>query len=176
MNFADLFDYDPESGLLTWKVRRSNRIAVGQVAGAKQINHSSKAYRRHYLHVRLAEGTFLVHRIVWEIVTGEPVPAGMQIDHIDNDGTNNRWTNLRLGSRSQNMGNRRRNRSRKYDLPKGVQYHIRDDLYVGRLGDRAIKYSKNIAVAEAAYNEAAEKHYGEFARPDDGTVNSGENS
>jgi len=172
MNFADLFDYDPETGLLTWKVRRSNRVAIGQVAGAKQINHSDKAYRRHYLHVRLAQGTFLVHRIIWEIMTGTPVPAGLQIDHIDNDGTNNRWANLRLGSRSQNMGNRSRNRSRKYDLPKGVGFHNRDCLYYGRLCDHTVKYSKDIAIAEAAYNQAAREHYGDFAKPDDGSETS----
>lgn len=36
-----------------------------------------------------------VHRAVWEAFYG-PIPAGMEVDHIDHDPTNNRLANLQL--------------------------------------------------------------------------------
>lgn len=42
------------------------------------------------------------HRLVWETFNGD-IPNGFEIDHIDNDKTNNRLDNLRLVTRSENM-------------------------------------------------------------------------
>lgn len=46
----------------------------------------------------------LVHKLVWEAFNG-PVPAGLEIDHIDRCYTNNKITNLRVVTHSQNMLN-----------------------------------------------------------------------
>ena len=43
----------------------------------------------------------LVHRIVWETYNGE-IPAGKEIDHIDNDKKNNKFDNLQLLNHSAN--------------------------------------------------------------------------
>lgn len=43
-----------------------------------------------------------VHRIVWEVHNG-PIPAGMEIDHIDMDKTNNHISNLRLVTHAENI-------------------------------------------------------------------------
>ena len=45
-----------------------------------------------------------VHRYVWEQANG-PIPAGMCIDHINRDHTDNRLENLRLATYSQNFMN-----------------------------------------------------------------------
>lgn len=46
---------------------------------------------------------FYAQRIIWKWMTGnEPVD---QIDHIDGDKLNNRWSNLRAASRRQNLYN-----------------------------------------------------------------------
>jgi hypothetical protein len=166
MRFTDLFNYDPDTGLLTWKVSRSNRIKIDQVAGSLQINHKGKPYENHYLHVNVGGRYHLVHRIVFEIMTGQVVPPDMQIDHKDGDGTNNRWKNLRFATRSQNMGNRNRNRSRKRDLPKGIDWHNRDRLFVARLANRTVRVSKSLSLAKAAYDVAVNRYFGEFARND----------
>ena len=164
MNFRELFNYDPDTGLLTWKISRSSRIKIGQVAGSLKTCNKNKPYEHYYLHVGFAEGRIMNHRIIWEMMTGEPPPRNMQIDHRDGDGTNNRWANLRLASPSQNMGNRSRNKSRKYDLPKGIVWHKRDKIYIARLNGTAVKYSKSLDVVKAAYAEAAAKYFGEFLR------------
>jgi HNH endonuclease len=162
--FNELFNYDPATGILTWKVSRSNRVRPGQIAGSLQIGHKNKPYERRYLHVSVCKRMFLVHRIAYEMMTGAPVPPGMQIDHVDGDGTNNKWANLRPATRSQNMGNRGRNRFRKHDLPKGIGWHGPDRLYVARIAGRTVKYSKSLTAAKAAYDEAAADYFGEFAR------------
>jgi hypothetical protein len=164
MNFNQLFTYSPRTGILRWKISRSNRIKVGQVAGSLQTNHAGKPYERRYLHVRVGGRFFFVHRIIYQMMTGRPVPVGKQIDHKNGDGTDNRWLNLRVASRSQNMGNRLRNRVRVRDLPKGIQWHGRDQLYVACFNNRGIKYSKSLRVAVAARRAAALAYYGEFAR------------
>ena len=44
----------------------------------------------------------LVHRVVWEAFNG-PVPAGLQINHINEDKTDNRLENLELVTPSKNI-------------------------------------------------------------------------
>ncbi len=164
-NWHERFNYDPETGLLTWKTPRSNRVKVGDIAGSIATTHIGKPYERRYLRVHTMEGLLLAHRIIFEMMTGKPMPEGKHIDHRDNDGLNNKWENLRLCSRSQNMGNRDRNKTRVRDLPKGIDWHSRDSLYIARIGNRAVKYTKSLDEAIAARNEASIKHFGEFHRP-----------
>lgn len=47
--------------------------------------------------------TYLLHRVVFEAVTSEPIPEGMQINHINEDKTDNRFfENLELVTPKQN--------------------------------------------------------------------------
>lgn len=58
---------------------------------------------------------YLVHRVIWEAVTGNPIPSEMQINHISEDKTENFFENLELVSPKQNInfgsGNYRRSKS-----------------------------------------------------------------
>jgi hypothetical protein len=162
--YSALFTYDPDTGDLRWAVSRINRIKVGIRAGTLKQNHIGKPYSRRYWQVRVGEKLIYVHRVAYVLMTGQEIPAGMQIDHRDGDGTNNRWGNLRLATPSQNMGNRGSNRSRRHDLPKGVHRHERDRLFVARLGRQSLGYFKTISAAKAAYDAAAADYFGEFAR------------
>ena len=59
-----------------------------------------------YLQVVLSKDnkqtTFGVHRLVWETFNGKR-PEGMQVNHIDEDKTNNRLDNLNLMTPKQNV-------------------------------------------------------------------------
>ena len=47
-----------------------------------------------------------MHRYAWELKHG-PIPAGMDIDHINRNRLDNRDENLRLATRSQNLARRK---------------------------------------------------------------------
>lgn len=44
-------------------------------------------------------------RMAWLYMTGEMLPREVEIDHIDGDRANNRWSNLRLATSRQNSEN-----------------------------------------------------------------------
>lgn len=46
---------------------------------------------------------YLVHRVIWEAVSGEEIQEGMQINHIDERKDNNMISNLELVSPKQNI-------------------------------------------------------------------------
>ena len=47
--------------------------------------------------------TYLVHRVVWEAVTGAPIPSRMQINHRSEVKTENFFENLELMTPKQNI-------------------------------------------------------------------------
>ena len=46
---------------------------------------------------------YLLHRVVYESVTGSPIPKGYEINHIDERKDNNARSNLELVTHKQNM-------------------------------------------------------------------------
>jgi len=94
-------------------------------------------------------------------------PEGLSIDHIDGNRLNNRKSNLRICTHAQNMCNQkfREGGSSRY---KGVAWHARGKKWVAQI---TVEY-RNVYLglfateeeAAKAYNIAALKHHGEFAR------------
>lgn len=92
-------------------------------------------------------------------------PDGLEVDHVNLDKLDNRRSNLRHCTRTQNLGNvRSKKGSSKY---KGVsktksgawQVHIQKNKKNTSLGT----YASEIEAA-MAYDAAAREHFGEFAR------------
>ena len=46
--------------------------------------------------------TYKLHRVVYEAVSGEPIPKGFEVNHIDEDKSNNRFSNLNLMTHKEN--------------------------------------------------------------------------
>lgn len=153
----EVLNYNPDTGLLTWRIRRGKSTPAGKIAGS--LNHDG------YIHVRVDKLPALAHRIAWVLMTGR-WPKN-QLDHRDRNRANNRWANLRLATASQNQANTGLS-SRNTSGRKGVtwvksrnkwQATIRVDgrhLHIG--------FFDSLAVASAAYQEVARNHHGEFAR------------
>lgn len=91
-----LFDYDPITGMLTRRLRRSHQMP-GYVVG--KITTSG------HLQVMIYNKYYMVHRLVWLWVHGV-LPTG-EIDHINRNPVDNRLSNLRAVSRSENQQNRK---------------------------------------------------------------------
>jgi hypothetical protein len=93
MNPKEILNYDPATGAFVWLVNRSRTAKRGAKAG--------RICGAGYVYI----GRMLAHRVAWKYVTGK-WPNG-QIDHINGNRTDNRWSNLRLSTHSLNQQNLR---------------------------------------------------------------------
>lgn len=95
-------------------------------------------------------------------------PSGVDVDHINGNGLDNRRSNLRLASRSQNNANKpkyKRDATSKY---KGVRRTVNIANPWGaeiKVNGRNLHLGKfpTEEAAALAYNDAALEHFGEFA-------------
>ncbi len=90
---VEIFSYCPESGVLA----RNNRAKSGSVS------HNG------YLRVSIDNQSIAAHRVIWLYMTGS-LPS-TDIDHINHDRLDNRWANLRMVTRKQNMQNAKRSKA-----------------------------------------------------------------
>lgn len=160
-----MLHYDPETGIFIWRTREDarpqwNARYAGKVAGYARTATGG----RQYWSVRIYDWPFHAHRLAYFYMTGLWPLA--EVDHIDNDGLNNRWANLRDATKSQNGANRGASRNNKAGL-KGVTFKngkFRACIFV----DGRQRFLGNFDTAEAAhdaYARAARENFGEYARP-----------
>lgn len=160
-----ILDYDPETGVFTWKHRDDvgkawNTRYAGTIASSLEVRKRD-GYKR--IHISINKKFYRAHRLAYLIMTGE-WPAST-IDHKNGDASDNRWENIRLADFYQQ--NQNRLYSKISGLPKGVYTHKNG------FRSRICIYGKIIhlgtfdcpAAASFAYQIAADIHFGEFARP-----------
>jgi hypothetical protein len=111
----ECFDYLAETGELIWRVRPLhhflserewklvNTRAAGSVAGYVRIKNGAKGYK----YSKVCGKSEAIHRLVL-IWHGYEIPAGMVVDHINQDTHDNRIENLRIVTTAQNLQNQKR--------------------------------------------------------------------
>lgn len=153
-----MLSYDPKTGILRWKVERY-RKHVGDVAGC--IYTSPRGYRA--VNVSVNYYRCAASRIIWLLVKG--VWPTNEIDHIDNDGTNNRWNNLRDVTHSQNGKNLKLKKNNKTGVA-GVHWSSRRKRYVAKIWTNGketfLGYFDNVKDAKVVREKAVLKYHGEF--------------
>lgn len=91
------FHYDPQTGLFRWRFSPRNDIKPWSLAGSGRAD----GYRAlHVWGVGFAE-----HRAAWAYMTGNWPTE--DIDHLNGERDDNRWSNLRMVSTQVNCQNRR---------------------------------------------------------------------
>lgn len=110
-----LLRYDPETGKLFWLPRTADLFVSGhrtregncgnwnsRFAGREAFTaDDGMGYRQGSIFGVL----YRAHRVAFALMTGG-WPTGL-VDHIDGDGRNNRWANLRPASSAENARNKR---------------------------------------------------------------------
>lgn len=92
-------------------------------------------------------------------------PKGMDIDHVNGNGCDNRRCNMRLATRAENNMNRHTS-NRKFPTSSkftGVRWHKRDQRWYVALGKQHLGCFVSETEAAEAYDFAASEQYGEFA-------------
>lgn len=173
---AKLLNYDPETGLFTWRERSASWFASSGKARPPEweanrwnSRHAGKpamtTTNSGYKIGRVDSVILMAHRVAWAIHYGS-WPEN-DIDHIDGDRSNNRICNLRSATRSQNMMNIGVRSSSKSGL-KGVS-PIRGKwmatIGVNGKSEYLGVYECKFAAYEA-YKKRAEELHGEFMKLD----------
>jgi hypothetical protein len=150
----EVLDYNPDTGVFTWKKNLSRTAKVGTSAGWKEegyicIQVKGRAYRAN----RLA---YLYMKGIW--------PKHI-VDHINRVKDDNRWSNLRHATNSQNNINSKKQKNNTSGYV-GVSWHNATRKWSARIGYKGKKLHlgvyETIEEAVDVYNKKAIKLYGEF--------------
>lgn len=156
----EVLDYDPESGVLSWRIRLSPRCRLRRSAGYIGVH----GYRA----IGIDGIRYLAHHLAWFHFYG--VPPKQVLDHKNRRKADNRIANLREATSSQNAMNRKRSAANTTGFKGVARFNKRYN--------RA-KYRSSIRVdgkrlflglfhtpedAYAAYCKRAKELHGEFCR------------
>lgn len=164
----ECFDYDPDSGVVTWKQRPLSHFSnenrhkgwntqyAGKVVGYVRKFKRSKTS---YLSVKLMRKDYLLHRLIYLMVYGVEPEI---IDHADGDGLNNAINNIRNVDRKTNNRNMPLNSKNKSGFI-GVSWASREGKWKSQIRYKGrqvhLGYFEEIDDAIAA-RQLAEKEHG----------------
>ena len=153
---SNYLNYNAKTGSFVWKVK-TKTYNTGDIAG--------KANCRGYVSIWIGGKQYYAHRLAWAFCNGS-WPIG-DIDHVNEDKSDNRILNLRVASRSENMFNRGCNKNNTSGM-KGVVFckktnRWRAQMMVNRKSVNIGRF-KTIEAAANAYMLKAQEIRGEFAK------------
>lgn len=157
----ELYEYFPETGMFR---RRRLPGEYNRKVGGLTPGHACGRY----LGLGIDYRRYYCHRLAWLWIHGE-WPAH-EIDHINGDPHDNRLSNLRAATKSENGYNKRRG-TRNTSGIKGVHYYRKTNKWRAAIS-LGYQRTKHLGLfdtkeeAAEAYRVAAFRVAGEFAKPD----------
>ena len=150
--------YEPDTGIVRWRTALSARTVVGAKVGW--------ANNQGYLKFKIGTTPYFLSRAIWAYVYGY-WPSRL-VDHKNGVRTDNRLTNLRLATNTQNA----RNGKVRRDGLKGATWSYAADKWAAQIGSKenGRKVNNHLGLfdteeaAHLAYCKAAAEMHGEYAR------------
>lgn len=133
-----VLEYNPETGVFIWRERLTNRVNVGDVAGSR--THG-------YVEISIHNRSYRAHHLAWLYVHGVLPSTGI-IDHIDGCKDNNRISNLREASPSQNSQNMREAKNGSKSGLMGATWHSQRGKWMAQI--RANGKNINLGLFDSA--------------------------
>lgn len=128
-DFTDNYvEYCPSKGIFLWKIPTSNRIKKGDIAGC---------YSSRYATVTFKNTKLYIHKLVYYKEAGM-YPLN-ELDHIDHNTKNNKYTNLRLVTSKENAKNKPMRRDNTSGIT-GISLDKHTNKWVVRIKNNQGKY------------------------------------
>jgi len=146
----EVLKYDPDTGIFTWNKKISKRNVVGRPAGC---------LRNGYITIDLFNKRYQAHRLALIYVYGHC--DSKDVDHINGIKNDNRISNLRFATRSENKQNRLSIQPNNKSGYTGVDWHKSSNSW--RATITTMRKQKHLGTfktkeeAHAAYLEAKRK-------------------
>ena len=144
--------YDEECGQFYRRGKIRKGLHVGEVAGST----TSTGYWR----ITIEKKEYLAHRLAWLYMKGEWPEK--DIDHINGNPQDNRWSNLRLCSKRESNLNRGVLSNSRTGV-KGVKLLVSGRFQV-LVDNKSYGTYPDLELAEMVAQEVRNKVHGEFAR------------
>ena len=147
----DIFNYNPDSGVFSWRQGRGP-VKAGHVAGTVNA--------RGYRYITINKRFYLAHRLAWLHFYGV-WPEG-EVDHKNQNKSDNKIENLRDVTHSQNMHNRPKYANNNSGF-RGVSWNRSLALWRAEISVNKKKihlgYFNTAESAYSAYTTAREERY-----------------
>ena len=131
----------------------------------RRLWHCRRVSGRWVAFTDLKEGGVVVEVSMQRYILG--VKPGVDVEYLDGNGLNNQRKNLRVATRSQNNVNSLKPKNNTSGF-KGVYPHSQANKWCAQIGingrRKYLGYFDDPREAALVYNEAAIKHFGEFAQ------------
>lgn len=153
----DHLSYDPQTGEFMWVLPTGRRGVVGTLAGSAHVSG--------YVHIQILGRQYKAHRLAFLHMTGKW--PSEEVDHINGDRANNKWSNLRESTRTGNNQNRPMHR-RNTSGVKGVSFDKKYQKWGVKVCVNSkqinLGYYDDLELADLVATEARNKYHGAYAK------------